>query len=111
MLYACYHPERIEALFLISGAGTEDSTREGYVYDAYKIRISDQEDKLPPKSEIDKYVKAYTDCDRHIMEDLKPMPYCLVRWLFGKMLRKIMKRNVWSDELVAAAADYQSLMV
>ena len=41
MLYACYHPERIEGMFLQSPAGTEDETREGWVYDPYSIRIDD----------------------------------------------------------------------
>ena len=33
MLYACFHPERIEGIFLQSPAGVEDETRPGFVYD------------------------------------------------------------------------------
>ena len=39
MLYAINHPERIEAMFLLSPGGFEDTTVEGYVENMYDNRI------------------------------------------------------------------------
>ena len=44
MLYASYHPERIEAMFLQSPACIENEKREGWVYDPYSLRVQDQTD-------------------------------------------------------------------
>ena len=39
MVYASYHPQRIEAMFLQSPACIENETREGWVYDPYSLRL------------------------------------------------------------------------
>ena len=49
MLYACYHPERIEAMFLQSPACFIDTTVPGFVDDIYDNRISDESAELPPR--------------------------------------------------------------
>ena len=54
MLYASYHPERIEAMFLQSPACIENETREGWVYDPYSLRIQDQTDEIVTRAEVDK---------------------------------------------------------
>ena len=55
MLYASFHPERIEALFLQSPAGSEEYNEA--TYDPYKIRITDKDDMAyPSKKEVDKTI-------------------------------------------------------
>ena len=52
MLYAIYHPERIEAMFLQSPACFEDTTVPGYVDDMYNIRVQDQYDIVASRREV-----------------------------------------------------------
>jgi len=60
MLYASFHPERIEALFLQSPAGSEEYNEA--TYDPYKIRISDKDDfAYPSKKEVDKFIGILAD--------------------------------------------------
>ena len=54
MLYASHHPERLEGLFLQSPACAEDETRPGWVYDPYDIRLTDTENVIPSRSDVDK---------------------------------------------------------
>ena len=53
MLYASYHPEHIDALFLQSPACAEDTTRDGWVYDPYTIRLGDHDDSYPTREHVD----------------------------------------------------------
>lgn len=61
MLYACYHPERIEGLFLQSPAAAEDETSEDFKYDPYAIRNEDHADVLPTRKVVDQTLAAYRD--------------------------------------------------
>ena len=65
MLYASYHPDRIEGLFLQSPACAEDETRPGWVYDPYSVRLVDSEDVVPPRAEVDKKMRDF-DNNVHI---------------------------------------------
>ena len=49
MLYACYHPERIEAMFLQSPSCFIDTTVPGFVDDIYDNRISDESSEPAPR--------------------------------------------------------------
>ena len=58
MLYCCYHPERIEGLFLQSPACAENEKKEGWVYDPYTIRLVDTEKVFPSREDVDKKMAA-----------------------------------------------------
>ena len=58
MLYASHFPERIEGMFLMSPV-CEDSTREGWVYDPYSIRISCTENIDIPRADVDIMIQKH----------------------------------------------------
>ena len=54
MFYASHHPERIEALFLQSPAGS--NPYDEATYDPYKIREPQTEPAYPTKKQVDQYL-------------------------------------------------------
>ena len=65
MMYVSRHPERCEGLFLMSPAGTEDTSRKGFEYEKYlsTLRVSGDSDKLPYRCAINGYVKKFENCE------------------------------------------------
>ena len=78
MLYASYHPERIEALFLQSPACTEDQTNPEWVYDPYNLRIVDSADVNLTRNEVDNMKRNYEN-NVHIQYDLHKLPYWMLK--------------------------------
>ena len=65
MMYASQHPERIEALFLQSPAGSEPFDEA--TYDPYSIRIWDEPPFQPPsKKDVDAAIQGLKD-HKHLM--------------------------------------------
>ena len=110
MLYASYHPERIEGLFLQSPAAAEDETSENFKYDPYTLRNEDHADVLPSRKTVDETLAAYRD-KVHIMTKLAKVPFWLRRRLVGGNMRKnTLKPEVFTPGYVEAAIRYWSLM-
>lgn len=109
MLYASYHPERIEGMFLQSPACAEDETREGWVYDPYSVRLVDTEDVYPSRSDVDKGIENYAN-NVHIQAGMHSMPLWLMRMGCRSNFRKMLKEELFSDAYVNAAAEYYALM-
>ena len=96
MLYACYHPERIEGMFLQSPACVEDQTRDGWVYDPYTVRRGDETADLPSRSEVDKNIQMYAD-NVHIQDDLHGFPYWMAKGACKSSWVKMMPRRFFSQ--------------
>ena len=109
MLYASYHPERIEAMFLQSPACTEDTTRADWVYDPYTIRLVDNEDVYPSRSQVDQTIENYAN-DVHLQSSIHSMPYFVVKIACGKEMRKMIPAHSFSEEFIDAAGRYYALM-
>lgn len=108
MLYASHFPERIEGMFLMSPV-CEDSTREGWVYDPYSIRVSNTEDVNVPRSEVDNGIQMYAN-NTHPFDETKNIPNFLIRMGLKSEYRKDFKEEYFTDEMAEAAASYVTLM-
>ena len=111
MLYASYHPERIEGMFLQSPACAEDETRPGWEYDPYDIRLSPDEDVYPKASEVDKGILNYAN-NVHVQDGMHGMPFFMMKMgCESNMKTMCPAREGFTDEMNKAAALFYALMV
>ena len=97
MLYASYHPERIDGLFLQSPACAEDTTRAGWEYDPYTIRLTAHENVYPSRSEVDQSLVNYAQ-DVHLQDPIHYIPYFIAKVAIGKEMKKIIPDRYFSQE-------------
>ena len=110
MLYASYHPERIEGLFLQSPACAEDQSDPNWVYDPYEVRLVDNEDVYPSRSEVDKGLENYEN-NVHIQDGMHGMPYWMMKMGCRKNIKEMMPSSKgYPAELQEAAAMYYATM-
>lgn len=65
-------------MFLQSPACTEDTTRPGWEYNPYDIRLEDHADVLPSRSTVDKGIANFAN-NVHIQDSLHSMPFWMLK--------------------------------
>ena len=115
MWYVCRHPERCEGLYLISPAGTEDTTREGFQYDPYSYRTNDYSSKVSDRASVDSAIRNLESATpAHPLEVAKNLPYCLVRRISRYELRTTIIphwQKFYKYDFIEAASRYFALCV
>lgn len=109
MLYASFCPERIEALFLQSPAGSEEYNE--VTYDPYKIRISDKGDfAYPSKKEVDKTINILAE-QKHLMGEMQGAPYWLLKSMCMSEFKNFTPLTVHKPTTAALAGHYFACMM
>ena len=109
MIYASIHPDRIEALFLQSPAGSEPYNEA--TYDPYKIRTTDKQPfGYPTKKETDAVLLGKENHE-HLMAAMQGAPYWLLKSMCMGEFKKFTPLTVHKPTTAGIAGHYFACMM
>ena len=103
-MFASMHPERIEALFLMSPSGFEYYDKDNY--DPYQYPDEEEPWKLGKKKRVDQMVRAM-EGQVHPLSEMKGLPKWLVKMGLKSEIKKAWKGDDrWTDADLKANVEY-----